>query len=47
MENEEKIYCWVEYIDDYNYKHLAPIREEEDFKYIKNTYNIVAVKQAV
>jgi len=44
MEKEQKIYCWVEYIDDYNDKHLAPIQEKNELQYIQNNYNVINIE---
>jgi hypothetical protein len=44
MEENEIIYCWVRYIDDYNYIHLAPIEKENDLDYIKENYNILNIE---
>ena len=41
---EDKIYYWVEYIDDNNNKHLAPIQKDNDFNYIKDNYNIIRIE---
>ena len=43
-EQEKKIYCWVEYIDDYNYRHLTPIQEEKDLKYLQKNYNVLRIE---
>ena len=44
MEDNKIIYCWVKYIDDYNYMHLAPIQKKNDFDYIRNNYYIVEIE---
>ena len=29
---------WVEYVDDYSIKHLTPIQNENDLKYLQKNY---------
>ena len=44
MDNENVINYWVEYIDDYNDKHLTTIQKEVDLKYIQNNYDIINIE---
>lgn len=47
-DDEEEIikppYWWVEYIDDYGYKHLATIKDEAYLKYLQTNYSVTSVK---
>lgn len=47
MDNENIIYYWVEYIDDYNNKHLAPIQKEQELIYVKDNYDIINIQPTV
>ncbi len=35
---------WVEYIDDYNTKHLTLVQNKEDLKYLQNSYRATIIE---
>ena len=44
---EEKVqipYWVVEYIDDYSNKHLTPIKDMVDLKYLQNNYHATIIE---
>lgn len=50
-ENEQNVSIpnwWVEYIDDYNIKHLTPVQDINSLQYLQNNYyaTIVRYKEA-
>ena len=43
-EIEQKLQWWVEYIDDYDIKHLTSIRNKDDLDFLQNNYRIVNIE---
>ena len=42
--NEQNLQWWVEYIDDYNTKHLAPIQDKIYLQYLQSNYKVTIIE---
>ena len=42
--NKQKSQWWVEYIDDYNIKHLTLIQDKVYLQYLQNNYKVTIVE---
>ena len=36
-------YWWVEYIDDYGYRHLAKIKDKKNLKFLQSNYSVINI----
>lgn len=43
-QNLQEPQWWVEYVDDYNNKHLAPIQDKTYLNYLQDNYRAVVVE---